>query len=75
MEALAGSGVWLGLAIGFLAGVAFQRARQAWDNLRKARDAMPDLRKNVSGSRRRAALWILLGAGYAVVVLLVVINI
>lgn len=75
MEALAGGGVWVGLVIGFIAGMAFQRARQAVDNLRKTRETIPGLRKTASGMRWRAAGWLLGVAAYAVIVVLVVVRI
>jgi hypothetical protein len=74
MEALAGSGVWVGMVIGFLAGVAFQAFRQALQNLRKTRESIPGFKKTVSGTRRRAAFWLLVSGGYAAIVLLVIIQ-
>jgi hypothetical protein len=75
MEALAGGGVWVGLFIGFLAGMAFQRARQALDNLRKTRDTIPGLKKAASGTSWRAVGWLLGVTAYAVAVLLVIVYI
>jgi hypothetical protein len=74
MEALAGGGVWFGIVVGFVAGAAFQSFRFALQNLRKTQDSIPALKKTVSGTRRRAAFWLLAGLSYAVIVLLVVVN-
>jgi len=75
MEALAGGGVWVGLFIGFAAGMAFQRARQALDNLRKTRETIPTLRKTASGARWRALRWLLIFGAYAVMVVFVIVYI
>jgi cell division septal protein FtsQ len=74
MEALAGSGVWFGMVIGFIAGAAFQSARHAVQNLRKTQESIPGLKKTASAGRIRAALWLLAIASYAVIVLLAVVN-
>jgi hypothetical protein len=75
MEALAGSGVWIGIVVGFIAGAAFQSFRFALQNLRKTRESIPALKKTVSNTRRRAGFWLLAGLSYAVIVLLLVVNI
>jgi hypothetical protein len=75
MEALAGGGVWIGIVLGFIAGAAFQSFRYAVQNLRKTKESIPALKQTVSGTRRRAGFWVLAGASYAVIVLLVVVNV
>jgi hypothetical protein len=74
MEALAGGGIWLGLALGFIAGMAWQGFRQSLKNLRTAKDAIPKLKETASGSRWRAIKWALIVTGYAVVVAVVAVR-
>lgn len=75
MEALAGGEVLFGVVVGFIAGAAFQSFRFAVQNLRKTKDSIPALKKTVSSTRRRAAFWLLAGASYVVIALLILINI
>ena len=74
MEALAGGGIWLGLALGFIAGMAWQGLRQSLKNLRTAKDAVPKLKETASSSRWRALKWALIVIGYATVVAFIVIR-
>jgi hypothetical protein len=75
MEALAGGGVWLGIVVGFIAGMAFQAFRHALYNLRRTQESVPGLKKTVSQTRNRMAFRLLAVASYAVIVLLIVINV
>jgi hypothetical protein len=74
MEALAGGGIWLGLALGFIAGMAWQGLRQSLKNLRTAKDSIPTLKETASNSRWRAAKWGLIVIGYAAVVAFIVVR-
>jgi hypothetical protein len=72
MEALAGGGVWIGMVIGFGAGMAFQAARQAIQTLRKTQESIPALQKTAALTRVKRVVWLLVVAGYAGAVLWVV---
>lgn len=72
MEALAGGGIWLGLALGFIAGMAWQGLRQSLKNLRTVKESIPKLKETASSSRWRAAKWALIVVGYAAVVAFIV---
>lgn len=75
MEALAGSGIYLGMAIGFVAGMAFQGARYAIQNLRKTQESIPGLKDTAAGARWKRARWMVIGVVYAAFVLFVVTQI
>jgi hypothetical protein len=75
MEALAGGGIYLGMVIGFVAGMAFQAARNAIQNLRKTQESIPGLKNTASGARWKRIGWLLAGVAYAGLVLLVIIRI
>jgi type III secretory pathway component EscT len=75
MEALAGGGIYLGMVIGFVAGMAFQAARHAIQNLRKTRESIPGLKDTASGARLKGARWLLFGVLYAAFVLFVIVRI
>lgn len=74
MEALAGGGIYLGMAIGFLAGMAFQRARHAIQNLRSTQESIPGLKNTASRARWKRIRWTMFGAAYAASVLFVIIQ-
>jgi hypothetical protein len=74
MEALAGGGIWLGLVLGFIAGMAWQGLRQSLKNLRTAKESIPKLRQTASSSRWRAVKWTVIVIGYAAVVGFVVVR-
>jgi hypothetical protein len=75
MEALAGGGIYLGMVIGFVAGMAFQAARNAIQNLRKTQESIPGLKNTASGARLKGARWLLFGVVYAGLVLWAIIRI
>jgi uncharacterized membrane protein YjjP (DUF1212 family) len=75
MELLAGAGVWIGLVIGFVAGFAVAVFLRALQDFRKTKESLPSLKKTMRGTRRRAAYRMLGLAGYAALVLVVVVYI
>jgi hypothetical protein len=51
---LAGGGVWVGLFIGFWAGVGVQVFRRALQDYRKTKESLPSLKRTMRGTQRRA---------------------
>ena len=74
MEALAGGGIWLGLALGFIAGMAWQGLRQSLKNLRTVKESIPKLKQTASSTRWRAVKWAVIVTGYAAVVAVIVVR-
>jgi hypothetical protein len=72
---LAGGGIWVGLVIGFWAGVGAQVFRRALQDYRKTKESLPSLKRNMRGSQRRAVYRTMGLTAYAVVVLFVVIYV
>jgi Trk-type K+ transport system membrane component len=74
VELLAGSGLWVGLLIGFWTGVGFQIFRRAMQDYRKTKESLPSLKRTMRDTRRRATSRIFVLAGAAALALIVVVN-
>lgn len=74
MEVIATGGLWLGVLVGFLAGIGFQSARQAVKAHRTAKEGLPKLKKDASSAETRGAVWLLAIGVYALLILVFVVR-